>query len=107
MALKNGIDLVLELPALYASQTAELFSAGAIQLLHMTGLVTHIAFGSEHNNIEESGYGSQDPSRRTQRIQDVIKIISKQRVFFSTCKNEGHTRIFFVKMGQDFISRAG
>ena len=39
MALKNGIDLVLELPALYASQTAELFSAGAIQLLHMTGLV--------------------------------------------------------------------
>lgn len=53
MALKNGIDLVLELPALYASQTAELFSAGAIQLLHMTGLVTHIAFGSEHNNLEE------------------------------------------------------
>jgi predicted nucleotidyltransferase len=53
MALKNGIDLVIELPALYASQTAELFSAGAIQLLHMTGLVTHIAFGSEHNNLDE------------------------------------------------------
>lgn len=53
MALENGIHLVLELPALYASQTAEIFASGAVQLLHKTGLVTHIAFGSEHNNLYE------------------------------------------------------
>ncbi len=52
MALENGIELVLELPTLYACQTAELFAAGAIETLHQTGLVTHIAFGSEYHNIE-------------------------------------------------------
>ena len=37
MALENGIHLVLELPTLYACQTAELFAAGAIETLHQTG----------------------------------------------------------------------
>jgi len=52
MALENGIHLVLELPTLYACQTAELFADGAIKTLHQTGLVTHIAFGSEYHNLE-------------------------------------------------------
>lgn len=51
MALENGIDLVLELPTLYACQTAEIFAYGAVSTLHYTGLVTHIAFGSEYRDI--------------------------------------------------------
>lgn len=53
MALKNGIDLVLELPTLYACQTAELFASGAVQILHHTGLVTHMAFGSEYTDSQD------------------------------------------------------
>ena len=52
MALKNGIDLVLELPTLYACQTAELFASGAVRILHNTGLVTHMAFGSEYDHLQ-------------------------------------------------------
>lgn len=52
MALRSGIDLVLELPSLYACQTAELFAAGAVQILNQTGLVTHMAFGSEYYDLE-------------------------------------------------------
>lgn len=51
MALENGVDLVLELPVAYACQTAELFAFGGIQVLNQTGLVTHVAFGSEFSNI--------------------------------------------------------
>ncbi|NLJ40983.1 MAG: nucleotidyltransferase [Clostridiales bacterium] len=51
MALENGIDLVLELPVLYACQTAELFSAAAVRILNSTGIITHMAFGSEYDNI--------------------------------------------------------
>jgi predicted nucleotidyltransferase len=47
MALSNGIDLVLELPTVYATQTAELFAFGGIQLLNHMGLITHVSFGSE------------------------------------------------------------
>jgi predicted nucleotidyltransferase len=52
MALENGIHLVLELPTLYACQTAEVFAAGAVEILHQTDLVTHIAFGSEYHNLK-------------------------------------------------------
>lgn len=51
MALRSGIDLVIELPAAYSSQTAELFAFGGIQLLNHTGVVTHISFGSEAGDI--------------------------------------------------------
>ncbi|HZJ82370.1 MAG TPA: nucleotidyltransferase family protein, partial [Clostridia bacterium] len=51
MVLHHGVDLVLELPTLYACQTAELFAAGAVGLLHQTGLVTHLAFGSEYDDL--------------------------------------------------------
>ncbi|NLO83462.1 MAG: nucleotidyltransferase [Clostridiales bacterium] len=52
MALRNGIDLVIELPAAYSSQTAELFAYGGIQLLNHTGVVTHVSFGSEVGELE-------------------------------------------------------
>jgi predicted nucleotidyltransferase len=52
MALQSGIDLVLELPVVYACQTAELFAFGGIQLLNHTGIVTHLAFGSEVAEIK-------------------------------------------------------
>ncbi|MDD4679546.1 MAG: nucleotidyltransferase [Clostridia bacterium] len=50
-AVACGIDLVLELPAVYAVQTAELFARGGIQLLNHTGLTTHVCFGSETGEL--------------------------------------------------------
>lgn len=47
MALLNGADLVLELPALYATASAEYFSTGAVALLDRLGVVTNLCFGSE------------------------------------------------------------
>ena len=47
MALKNGADLVLELPTVYSASSAEYFATGAVSLLDKLGLVTHLCFGSE------------------------------------------------------------
>lgn len=46
MALEAGVDLVLELPVAWATQSAPNFAAGAVRLLAATG-VTDICFGSE------------------------------------------------------------
>lgn len=51
-ALACGADLVLELPALYACASAEYFAGGAVTLLEKTGIVSHIAFGCEDDDIE-------------------------------------------------------
>ena len=47
MAVRCGADLVLELPTPWAANTAEKFALGGVTLLQKTGLVTHLAFGSE------------------------------------------------------------
>lgn len=52
MALAIGVDLVLELPVAYAVQPAEWFAYGAAALLHATGVVSHLCFGSEAGALE-------------------------------------------------------
>lgn len=52
MALKNGADLVLELPALYSVSSAEFFATGAVSILDKLGVVSHLCFGSESGEIE-------------------------------------------------------
>lgn len=47
MALRCGADLVLELPALYATASSEYFAAGSVALLDKLGVVSHLCFGSE------------------------------------------------------------
>ena len=51
MALKNGIDLVIELPTVYATSSAENFADGAIKILNSLGIVDYLAFGSESGDI--------------------------------------------------------
>lgn len=51
MALRAGVDLVLELPFVYATQNAEQFAFGAIATLHATGIVDEVCFGSESGDI--------------------------------------------------------
>lgn len=46
-ALKSGIDLVLELPVIYATASAEYFALGGVSLADSLGCVTKISFGSE------------------------------------------------------------
>ena len=51
LAIENGADLVIELPIIYAISSAENFAFGAVNILNSLGIVTHLAFGAESNNI--------------------------------------------------------
>ena len=51
MALKSGIDLVIELPTVYALSSAENFADGAVKILDSLGVVDFISFGSEIGEI--------------------------------------------------------
>lgn len=52
MALQNGADLVLELPAVYATGSAEFFAMGAVSLLDRLGSVDFLCFGSECGSLK-------------------------------------------------------
>lgn len=53
MAVKNGIDLVIELPTLWSTSYAQRFAEGAVSLLDALGCVDTLSFGSESGNIDE------------------------------------------------------
>ena len=51
IAINNGIDLVVELPCLYSTQSADIFANKAIEILNSLKIDT-LVFGSESNDIE-------------------------------------------------------
>ncbi len=53
MALKAGVDLVIELPVVYATSTAENFAYGAVKLLDSLKIIDCISFGSEKGELSE------------------------------------------------------
>lgn len=52
-ALRSGVDLVLELPAIYATASAEYFAMGGVALANTLGCVTHLSFGSEYGQADK------------------------------------------------------
>lgn len=52
IVLKYGIDLVIELPFAFATQSADIFAHGAISILKELK-TEYLVFGSESNNIEK------------------------------------------------------
>lgn len=51
-ALRNGVDIVLELPFLYATASAELFAEASVKILDSFGC-DKIAFGTENSSFED------------------------------------------------------
>ena len=52
IALSQGIDIVIELPAFYSTQSAEIFAKGSVNLLNQLSC-SHIVFGSESNDLDK------------------------------------------------------
>ena len=53
LALMGGVDLVLELPTVWATTSAEGFARGAISLLERSGVVDVLSFGSEGGEVDK------------------------------------------------------
>lgn len=51
LCLDNNIDLIIELPFAYATQSADIFAKGALEILNHLKIDT-LVFGSESDNIE-------------------------------------------------------
>lgn len=51
-AISHGADLVLELPAVYSTASADGFAFGAVETLRATGVVDTLSFGSECGDID-------------------------------------------------------
>jgi predicted nucleotidyltransferase len=71
-ALSAGVDLVVELPFLYAVQHADLFAKGAVSILDALK-VDHIVFGSENGSIEAFHQAQKERKKNQTAFEKVLK----------------------------------
>ena len=76
-ALLNGADLVLELPTVFATASAEGFAFGAVSILDKLGIVDSLVFGSECGSIDcikkVSDFLSDESSEYRERLKFYLK----------------------------------
>lgn len=76
-ALRNGADLVLELPPCTATGSAEYFASGSVALLHASGIVTDLCFGSECGDLSllmrPAGILSEEPEEYRDLLRQQLK----------------------------------
>ncbi|MGP1569945.1 MAG: nucleotidyltransferase [Eubacteriales bacterium] len=80
IAVTCGIDLVIELPTLFACNNSEYFAKGSIEILNRLGVVTHLAFGSESGNLNMLSEIADLLTTRELEISAKIKKFSKSGI---------------------------
>ena len=86
LATEYGVDLVIELPTIYANSSAESFAYGAVSILHNLGIVDYICFGSETDNIETLSKISKIINSNNVQINSKIKEILKSGVSYPVAR---------------------
>ncbi len=77
-AVKNGADLVLELPTYYASSSSRDFAFGALSLLDSLNVIDFLSFGSESGDIELIKSASKALCDDDFELQEKIKAFQKE-----------------------------
>lgn len=77
MALENGADLVLELPVLWSTASAEYFAGAGIALLDRIGVTSAVCFGCETPDqaalLSLARFLAEEPSAYRSALNDALK----------------------------------
>lgn len=87
-ALVSGADLVIELPTVYAMNTAERFAFGGISLLDSLGVVDAVSFGSECGDISLLKSASETLISETEEEKEEILRLLKSGKSYAAAREE-------------------
>jgi predicted nucleotidyltransferase len=96
MALANGVDLVIELPTVYATSSAEYFASGSISLLDSLGIINILSFGNKCENIDTLINIAKVLHDEPETYQKLIQSELKKGVSFPTARSNA-LKIYFKK----------
>ncbi len=88
MALAGGADLVLELPAVYATASAEYFAMAGVRLLHELHCVDYLSFGSEWVQMEDYDFSVKVLTKEPKKYQILLKEGLKKGKNFPSARQE-------------------
>jgi predicted nucleotidyltransferase len=87
IATEYGVDLVIELPTIYATSSSEYFATGAVSLLNDLGIVDSICFGSECEDIQILNNIATKLIENEKDIWQDIKLQDKNNTFAKSRSN--------------------
>lgn len=85
-ALLNGVDLVVELPVIYALNTAEKFASGGVKIIDRMGVVDGIFFGSENGDITDFYRVAQILLNEPEAVSEKIARLMREGYNFPTAR---------------------
>lgn len=88
-AVASGVDLVIELPAVFATASAAYFAYGAVFLLNALGCVDSLCFGSESGDLQQL-------SQLQQQLKTASPVLNAQ------IKAQAHRS--YSRLRSDFLS---
>ncbi|MDD2375874.1 MAG: nucleotidyltransferase [Clostridia bacterium] len=87
IATEYGVDLVIELPTIYATSSSEYFAMGAVSLLNSLGIIDCICFGSECIDIQVLNNIATKLIDNEKTIWEEIKLQDKNNTFAKSRSN--------------------
>lgn len=77
MALSNGADLVLEMPVIWSTASAEYFAKAGVSILKSTGVVNYLCFGAESDDLSLLNNISSSLACETDSFKDRLNLLLK------------------------------
>lgn len=94
MALQCGADLVFELPAIWATASAELFAKGGVTLFYQTCVINHLGFGAETDNLDLLKQIAWILSMEPVSYKDALSVYLKKGKNFPTARKLALSELF-------------
>jgi cytidyltransferase-like protein len=93
MALSHGADVVFELPACYATASAEYFAYGAVSLLNQLGAIDYLCFGSECGEISVLTKIADLLLSKPASYQEALKLYLKEGITFPRARTKALSKL--------------
>lgn len=104
MALKNGIDLIIELPTVFATSTAELFATGAMKIIKELKIVNYISFGSESGDIQKLNTLAELFLEEPSDFVELLQVEMKKGISYPKALENATSRYFHDKSMGEVLS---
>ena len=105
MAIRNGADLVIELPTLYNISSAENFADGAIKILDSLKIVNAVSFGTETEDISKLNIIANLLYEEPKEFKDNLDIALKKGISFPKAREEAILKYLDDKSYKAIVSQ--
>ena len=96
MAVRNGVNLVVEMPTVFACSNAGYFAEAGVEILEALG-TDFICFGSESGNTEELSRIAREIEANSQNLEEKIKEGAKNGLSYPRARSQAVSKLLGEK----------